>query len=259
MPLGLKNKVGLCFGKCSISADQHSTYQRRKWRHSQRIPPRYCSRPCKFTYKTMALSEQALRDDSAFIIKSRRYGVYSPAIRTLSLMGGRSSIQSEIYCHPAGGVLFHTEPPVPQPALVSRHNCRYGRRLSILLKLVEKPTAENIYGWAVRCDYRVYESRDINRFTNVRRQCQRRCPTENAVTASIAVAGSCAFNLDRHDNTFMVNVISLAKDSLIKTTTQGTSYLGGLSLSNFMADRMVPEFDIDSDSPPIFNRQRFLY
>ncbi|MDP8824308.1 exopolysaccharide biosynthesis protein [Serratia marcescens] len=189
-----------------------------------------------------------LADDSAFIIKKPAGTVCFACDKNVVFDGWSFLYPDQKYTATQPEAFVRYGATITAGGALSVANCRYVGAYDFVEARGEANNFENIYGWAVRCDYRVYESRDINRFTNVHVNANVVRPTENAVTASIAVAGSCAFNFDRHDNTFMVNVFSYGKKIFIKTTTQGTSYLGGLSLSNFMADRNGTGIDIDSDS-----------
>lgn len=189
-----------------------------------------------------------LADDSAFIIKKPAGAVCFACDKNVVFDGWSFLYPDQKYTATQPEAFVPYGATITATGALSVANCRYVGAYDFVQARGEANNFENIYGWAVRCDYRVYESRDINRFTNVHVNANVVRPTENAVTASIAVTGSCAFNLDRHDNTFMVNVFSYGKKIFIKTTTQGTSYLGGLSLSNFMADRNGTGIDIDSDS-----------
>ncbi len=189
-----------------------------------------------------------LSDDSAFIIKKPAGTICFACGKNVVFDGWSFLYPEQKYAATRAEDFIQYGVTLAAAGALSVANCRYVGAYNFVDARGEANNFENIYGWAVRCDYRVYESRDINRFTNVHVNANVTRPTENAVSASLAVDGSCAFNLDRHDNTFMVNVFSYGKKIFVKTTTQGTSYLGGLSLNNFMADRNGTGIDIDSDS-----------
>ncbi|MEL5358296.1 exopolysaccharide biosynthesis protein [Serratia ureilytica] len=189
-----------------------------------------------------------LSDDSAFIIKKPAGTICFACGKNVVFEGWSFLYPEQKYAATRAEDFIQYGVTLAAAGALSVANCRYVGAYNFVDARGEANNFENIYGWAVRCDYRVYESRDINRFTNVHVNANVTRPTENAVSASLAVDGSCAFNLDRHDNTFMVNVFSYGKKIFVKTTTQGTSYLGGLSLNNFMADRNGTGIDIDSDS-----------
>ncbi|KKZ20392.1 exopolysaccharide biosynthesis protein [Serratia marcescens] len=189
-----------------------------------------------------------LSDDSAFIIKKPAGTICFACGKNVVFDGWSFLYPEQKYAATRAEDFIQYGVTLAAAGALSVANCRYVGAYNFVDARGEANNFENIYGWAVRCDYRVYESRDINRFTNVHVNANVTRPTENAVSASLAVGGSCAFNLDRHDNTFMVNVFSYGKKIFVKTTTQGTSYLGGLSLNNFMADRNGTGIDIDSDS-----------
>ncbi|MDP8635896.1 exopolysaccharide biosynthesis protein [Serratia marcescens] len=190
----------------------------------------------------------SLSDDSAFIIKKPAGTICFACGKNVVFDGWSFLYPEQKYAATRAEDFIQYGVTLAAAGALSVANCRYVGAYNFVDARGEANNFENIYGWAVRCDYRVYESRDINRFTNVHVNANVTRPTENAVSASLAVDGSCAFNLDRHDNTFMVNVFSYGKKIFVKTTTQGTSYLGGLSLNNFMADRNGTGIDIDSDS-----------
>ncbi|MER5231499.1 exopolysaccharide biosynthesis protein [Serratia ureilytica] len=189
-----------------------------------------------------------LSDDSAFIIKKPAGTICFACGKNVVFDGWSFLYPEQKYAATRAEDFIQYGVTLAAAGALSVANCRYVGAYNFVDARGEANNFENIYGWAVRCDYRVYESRDINRFTNVHVNANVTRPTENAVSVSLAVDGSCAFNLDRHDNTFMVNVFSYGKKIFVKTTTQGTSYLGGLSLNNFMADRNGTGIDIDSDS-----------
>lgn len=189
-----------------------------------------------------------LSDDSAFIIKKPAGVICFNCGRDVVFDGWSFLYPNQQYAISEPEKFIQYGTTITATGALSVANCRYVGAYNFVEASGEANNFNNIYGWAVRCDYRIFQSREINRFTNVHVNANVVRPTEDAVTASIAVEGSCAFHLDRHDNTFMVNVFSYGKKTFIKTTTQGTSYLGGVSLSNFMADRNGTCIDIDSDS-----------
>ncbi|MGO4742152.1 exopolysaccharide biosynthesis protein [Serratia quinivorans] len=189
-----------------------------------------------------------LSDDSAFIIRKPAGIICFSCARDVVFDGWSFLYPGQNYAAENNTQFIQYGATISSTGTLSVSHCRYVGAYDFVNAKGEANYFDSIYGWAVRCDYRVYESREINRFTNVHVNANVVRPTEKAVTASLTVEGSCAFNLDRHDNTFLTNVFSYGKKIFLKTTTVGTSYLGGISLSNFMADRNGTCLDIDSDS-----------
>ncbi|MCS3408407.1 exopolysaccharide biosynthesis protein [Serratia sp. AKBS12] len=189
-----------------------------------------------------------LSDDSAFIIRKPVGIICFSCERDVVFDGWSFLYPDQNYAASSSSQFIKYGATISSKGTLSVAHCRYVGAFDFVDALGEANYFDSIYGWAVRCDYHLSNSREINRFTNVHVNPNVERPRPEAVAASITIEGSCAFNLDRHDNTFLSNVFAFGKGIFIKTKTEGTSYLGGISLSNFMADRCSTCIDIDSDS-----------
>lgn len=189
-----------------------------------------------------------LTDDSAFIIRKPVGVTCFSCARDVVFDGWSFLYPDQIYTAESSAQFRQYGATITSTGTLSVSHCRYVGAYDFVNASGEANYFDSTYGWAIRCDYKISGSREINRFTNVHVNPNVVRPTEKAVTASLTVEGSCAFNLDRHDNTFLTNVFAYGKKVFLRSTTLGTSYLGGVSLTNFMADRNGTCFEIDSDS-----------
>lgn len=101
------------------------------------------------------------------------------------------------------------------------------------------------YGFAMGTAYYVYDSADINRFTN----CHNNPNVIRPPIPFVNIAGnrdSAFIRLERHDETWIEQCFSIATRTFVKTS--GTGRLNGVNINNCMADRTGTLLDVDTGS-----------
>lgn len=139
-------------------------------------------------------------------------------------------------------------------------NVRYAFPWDFVNAASESHCFDNVYGWAIHQDFRIYKSADVNRLTNIHSNPNVYRPTTNTIALAAQLSDSCSFRFEEHDGVVMVNIHSFGKQFNIYNHSNGTARLMNVQCANFLFDQSgcMLYHNGDSSTIPSFTNGAFI-